>query len=664
MYMFAGMDVAFIVLVLLPLGQFFLSKKSLPYSNLSFVLILTILSSFWAVRVLLQETPLAYHFSFPFWGSPLELFIDPLSAFFILVVNFTALTGAIYAIDYLKTYPHKSPVEWALHTIAYSYLHLAMLLVTLLQNGLAFLIAWELMSVSSFLLVIFEGEKRETLSAGIKYLVQMHVGALLLLVGFILLNAGSLEMDFRSLQSYFSAHSNWPLFLIFFTGFAIKAGFVPLHTWLPHAHPAAPSHVSGVMSGVMIKMGIYGILRVLLHVQSDLWLIGGIVFVISLVSGLLGVMLAIVQHDLKRLLAYHSIENIGIIGVGIGVGVIGRAIDHPALMFLGFAGGILHVLNHSLFKSLLFYGAGSVYIQTHTKNIESLGGLIKKMPVSAALFLIASLAICGLPPFNGFVSEFLIYSSLFQGLPGANINLAVTLLAGIVGLAMIGGLAIFCFTKAFGIVFLGEPRSESPSHATEVSRTMRFPQYAIVVAILSIGLLPGFYLKGFSAVTTMFAPGGEVLIESSLITLQAVGLYSLAFIGLGVGVYLLRTLLVRRHPVNSSPTWGCGYTAPGSRLQYTATSYAESYTRLAEPLLDIQLDYQPIKKQEIFPAPRYFKTEAEDVIEHRLFLRPARILALLLRRASVLQTGQTRHYVLYAFLFMLIMFILTFLGII
>lgn len=662
--MSAEMDAFLILLVLLPLTQFALSKKSLPYSNLSFVLILVILSSVWALPVLLQGTSLAYRFSFPFWGSPLELLIDPLSAFFILVVNFTALTGAIYAVDYLKTYPHKTPAEWKLHTIAYGYLHLAMLLVTLLQNGLAFLIAWELMSVSSFLLVIFEGEKRETLSAGIKYLVQMHVGALLLLVGFILLSSGGLEMDFRSLQSYFSAHSNWPLFLVFFAGFAIKAGFVPLHTWLPHAHPAAPSHVSGVMSGVMIKMGIYGILRVLLHVQSDLWLIGGIVFVISLISGLLGVVLAIVQHDLKRLLAYHSIENIGIIGLGIGLGVIGRAIDHPALMFLGFAGGILHLLNHSLFKSLLFYGAGAVYLQTHTKNIETLGGLIKKMPVTAALFLVASLAICGLPPFNGFISEFLIYSGLIQGLPGAAINLAVTLLAGIVGLAMIGGLAIFCFTKAFGIVFLGEPRSEIPSHAAEVSRLMRFPQYAIVAAILSVGLLPGFYLKAISAATGMFAPRDEALLEGSIHTLNAVGLYSLAFIGLGAAVYLLRTHLLRRRAVASSPTWGCGYTAPTSRLQYTATSYAESYTRLAEPLLDIQVQYQPIKKQEIFPAPRHFKTETEDPIEHQMFLRPARRLALLLRRASVLQTGQTRHYVLYAFLFMLIMFMLTFLGII
>lgn len=662
--MLAGMDVSLIILVLLPLGQLFLSKRNLPYSNLSFVLIITILSSFWAMRVLSQGVPFTYRFSFPFWGSPLELLIDPLSAFFILVVNFTALTGAIYAIDYLKTYLHKTPVELALHTIAYSYLHLAMLLVTLLQNGLAFLVAWELMSVSSFLLVIFEGKERETLSAGIKYLVQMHVGALLLLVGFILLNTGGTEMDFRGLQSYFSAHPNWPLFLIFFAGFAIKAGFVPLHTWLPHAHPAAPSHVSAVMSGVMIKMGIYGILRVLLHLQSDFLLIGVIVFVVSLVSGLLGVMLAIVQHDLKRLLAYHSIENIGIIGLGIGMGVIGRAIDHPALMFLGFAGGILHVLNHSLFKSLLFYGAGSVYIQTHSKNIESLGGLIKKMPVTAALFLTASLAICGLPPFNGFVSEFLIYSGLIRGLPGANINLAVTLLAGIVGLAMIGGLAIFCFTKAFGIVFLGEPRSESPSNAAEVSRMMRFPQYAIVAAILSIGLLPGFYLKGISAVAAMFAPGGEALLAGSISTLHAVGLYSLAFIGLGAAVYLLRTRLLRRRAGGSSPTWGCGYTAPTSRLQYTATSYAESYTRLAEPLLDIQLDYQPLKKQEIFPASRHFKTETKDTIEHKMLLRPARILALLLQRASVLQTGQTRHYVLYAFLFMLIMFILTFLEVI
>ena len=653
-----------LLLVLLPIAQFVASKKTQPYLNLAFVLAISIPSSWFSITTLLSGQTFSYLFSFLFWGSPLELIIDPLSAFFILVVNFTVITGAIYAIGYLRAYPGKSHNEFALHYMAYAYLHLAMLLVTMLQSGLAFLVAWELMSVSSFLLVIFEGEKRETLSAGVKYLVQMHIGAMLLLVGFVMLDTAGFAMDFRGLPNYFSNHSNWPLFIVFCSGFAIKAGFVPFHTWLPHAHPAAPSHVSGVMSGVMIKMGIYGILRVLLQVQSDLLLIGGIIFVISLVSGLIGVMFAIVQHDLKRLLAYHSIENIGIIGLGIGLGVIGKAINQPALMFLGFAGGILHVLNHSLFKSLLFYGAGSVYIQTHTRDIESLGGLIKKMPRTAILFLIAALAICGLPPFNGFISEFLIYNGLIQGLPKANINLAATLLAGITGLALIGGLAIFCFTKAFGIVFLGSPRSNSVNHAEEIPQIMLIPQYAIIIVILSIGLFPGFYFSAVAVVTTLFTPIDPGILNRSVATLNSVGLYSLAFILLCGGIYQWRKRLIAKQPIAIGPTWGCGYTAPNSRMQYTATSFADSYSQLAKPLLDIQLKYKPIKKQEIFPAARHFKTESEDVFENKLFIRPIQRLAKLLQRASVVQTGQTRHYVLYAFFFMLILFILTFLEII
>ncbi len=232
-------------------------------------------------------------------------------------------------------------------------------------------------------------------------------------------------MSFDALRLYFSNHSNLPVFLLFFIGFGIKAGFIPLHTWLPQAHPAAPSHVSGVMSGVMIKMGIYGILRVLMSVQSDLWWIGIIILVVSLISGILGVMMAIVQHDLKRLLAYHSIENIGIIGIGIGLGVIGLATNNAALSLLGFSGGLLHVLNHSLFKSLLFFNAGSVYQAAHSRNIEQLGGLMKRMPYTAIFFLIGSLAICGLPPFNGFISEYLIYLGMFKSLSAANLDQSI-----------------------------------------------------------------------------------------------------------------------------------------------------------------------------------------------------------------------------------------------
>ena len=330
------------------------------------------------------------------------------------------------------------------------------------------------------------------------------------------------------LTQYFSGHPNILLFLLFFIGFGIKAGFVPLHTWLPEAHPAAPSHISGVMSGVMIKMGIYGILRVLLSVQTDLLWIGTIILGVSLISGLLGVMTAILQHDLKRLLAYHSIENIGIIGIGIGLGIIGKATGNDALALLGLSGGLLHVLNHSLFKSLLFYGAGSVYRSTHTRHIDHLGGLIKKMPYTAVFFLIGSLAICGLPPFNGFISEYLIYLGMFKSLSGASLYQIITILFSIIGLTLIGGLAIFCFTKAFGIVFLGQPRSDEVSHAKESGIGMMIPQIIIIVFILMIGLGSSLFVKPiFSLITDAFHLNSDLPVAATSIS----SLQQISFLG-------------------------------------------------------------------------------------------------------------------------------------
>jgi formate hydrogenlyase subunit 3/multisubunit Na+/H+ antiporter MnhD subunit len=298
---------------------------------------------------------------------------DKLSAFFIAVINITVLTGFLYARGYLSSYyQSKISLRFSIHYLSYLWLYLSMILVVIIRDGLPFLIVWEIMALSSFLLVIFDAEDTTIMKTGISYLIQMHVGMFFILIAFLIVERETGEMSFDALKTYFTGHSNLALFILFFIGFGIKAGFIPMHTWLPQAHTAAPSHVSGVMSGVMIKMGIYGILRVLISVQSNLLLTGIIILVISVISGVLGVMMAIVQHDLKRLLAYHSIENIGIIGIGIGLGVIGLATGNTMLSLLGFSGGLLHVLNHSLFKSLLFFNAGSVYQTTHTRNIEHL----------------------------------------------------------------------------------------------------------------------------------------------------------------------------------------------------------------------------------------------------------------------------------------------------
>jgi len=597
----------------------------------------------------------------------LILKIDMLSAFFIAVVNFTVLTGFLYARGYLRPYySTKNSLRFSIHYLAYLWLYLSMILVVVIRDGLPFLIVWEIMALSSFLLVIFDAEDTSILKTGISYLIQMHVGMFFILIAFLIAGRETGQMGFDALNTYFSRNSSLLLFILFFSGFGIKAGFIPLHTWLPQAHPAAPSHVSGVMSGVMIKMGIYGILRVLMSVQDNLLPIGIIILAVSLVSGILGVMMAIVQHDLKRLLAYHSIENIGIIGIGIGLGTIGLATDNTILSLLGFSGGLLHVLNHSLFKSLLFFNAGSVYQITHTRNIEHLGGLMKKMPYTASLFLIGSLAICGLPPFNGFISEYLIYTGMFKSLSAANLNQSILILGSVVGLTLIGGLAIFCFTKAFGIVFLGEPRSEEAKVAGDVGGDMIYPQYFIIGFIAMIGLLPALIVKPvFSIVSQSFGiPDTTALAVSSLKNLSQISIIS------GIFVVLVLVLLVYRHfhlksrPVTYGPTWGCGYTAPSPDMQYTATSYAYNYNHLAKPVIQTKKIMRDIGEDEIFPALRKFESHSDDFFKKYLIDKPVDLISGLLKRIAVMQTGLIQHYILYAFVYMLLVFLLTYFNLI
>lgn len=647
---------------------FVLPKPTKYFFTLLILLSGILISSIWALNVITDATDtLIIKSNISFLSYSPAFYIDKLSAFFILVINFSLFTGLIFANGYLKPYSEsKGALRFSLHYFAYLWLYFSMILIVLIRDGYAFLIVWEIMSFSSFLLVIFDAEERSIMKTGINYLIQMHVGMAFLLIGFLVAGNDTGEISFFALTQYFSTHSNIVLFLLFFIGFGIKAGFIPLHTWLPEAHPAAPSHVSGVMSGVMIKMGIYGILRVISYLQADLLWIGIIILTVSLISGILGVMMAIVQHDLKRLLAYHSIENIGIIGIGIGLGIIGMATANPVLTLLAFSGGILHVLNHSLFKSLLFFSAGSVYQSTHTRNIEQLGGLIKKMPYTSVFFLIGSLAICGLPPFNGFISEYLIFSGMFKTVSSANLYQSILIICSIIGLALIGGLAIFCFTKAFGIVFLGQSRSTKAHQAKEVSKSMIFPQILIVVFIVGIGLASSIFVKPvFSTVAQLF----NIANYSSIAGVSFANLNSISLMG-GIFILLSTLILIIRHyhlkskTITYGPTWGCAYTAGNEKQQYTATSYADNYSSIAYPILRTKKKYIAIDEQDIFPIVRTFDSHSNDLFKTQLIEKPISYFQIILKQIAVMQTGQIQHYILYAFLFMLLVFLLTFFNLI
>lgn len=658
----------FIIILLLSLVVFTVPKSSKYYFSLAVLTTCLILSSIWSIEVLSGSTPeIRIIYQVPLILKSFVLTIDRLSAYFIIVVNITAFVGFIYARGYLKPYyPSKNSLRFSIHFFSYLWLYFSMLMVVMTRDGLSFLIVWEIMALSSFLLVIFDAEDTIIMKTGISYLIQMHAGMFFLMIAFLIVGRETGKMGFDALRLYFSNHSNLFLFTLFFIGFGIKAGFIPLHTWLPQAHPAAPSHVSGIMSGVMIKMGIYGILRVLLSVQYDLLQIGILILVVSLISGILGVMMAIVQHDLKRLLAYHSIENIGIIGIGIGLGVIGLSTGNHALSLLGFSGGLLHVLNHSLFKSLLFFNAGSVYQATHTRNIEQLGGLMKRMPYTSVLFLIGSLAICGLPPFNGFISEYLIYLGMFKSLSAASLYQSVIILGTIVGLSLIGGLAIFCFTKAFGIVFLGEPRSEKAFAAMEVSKDMILPQFISVFLIVLIGLASVWFVRPVFEIVSAGFGLTNVNNEagSSLSDLTQIGLLGGIFVLSVVILLIYRHLHLKSKVVRYGPTWGCGYTAPGPKQQYTSTSYAYNYNHLAKPVLMDEKMMDEIGEDEIFPSERSFKSRNDDFFRKVLLDKPVNWVSGLLKNIAIMQTGRIQHYILYAFVFMLVVLLLTWFNII
>jgi hydrogenase-4 component B len=627
-------------------------------------LLIITLTSLPALRMILNQGSVSQTIRLNAGSGSVEFTVDGLSAFFILIVNFTALTGLLYSNGYLKEYRvSKSPAQFSLHYFSYTWLHLTMLGVLMIRNGIPFLIVWELMAVSSFMLILFEAEKRTTLKTAVNYLIQMHIGLVLLIIAFLVCEADTGIMSFDALKIYFSHHPNTGLFLLFFSGFAIKAGFIPFHTWLPEAHPAAPSHVSGVMSGVMIKMGIYGIIRVLTNVESDQVTIGLIILAVSGISGILGVTMAIAQHDLKKLLAYHSIENIGIIGIGIGLGTIGLGTHNTLMILLGFGGALLHVLNHSLFKSLLFYSAGSVYKACHTREIDQLGGLIHKMPLTAGLFLTGSLAICGLPPLNGFISEVLIYLGLFNGLSSGSVYQSIYMLLAIISLAVIGGLAIFCFTKAFGVVFLGSPRKKIEPEPSEPVPGMLFPQFLAGAFILLIGFFPLLFLR---PLTEILAAQFQIIPEASWTavkeSLSLIGRMSFILTGMVALLMFIRYRALKARMVAKGPTWGCGYTAGTARQQYTGASFAEAVVELADPVLHTQKKFDPVAEEDIFPGDRSFESHPVDAFRNVLN-RLIDIMMLVLKKLARLQTGNIQHYILYAFIFILVIFVLLYLKI-
>jgi formate hydrogenlyase subunit 3/multisubunit Na+/H+ antiporter MnhD subunit len=588
--------------------------------------------------------------------------VDQLSAWFILIINFTCTTGVFYGSGYLKAYPNPAK-KLSLHWILYILFQLSMVWVCMIQHSLVFLISWEIMSLSSMMLVIFDAQNPKTIKAGINYLVQMHISVVFLTIGFIWVYFQTGSFSFDAFTSYFKLNNNIGLFLILFVGFGLKAGFIPLHSWLPHAHPAAPSHISGVMSGVIVKLGIYGIFRVASYLQSDYLILGEIIVTISILTGLYGILNAGMHRDFKKMLAYCTIENIGIIGIGIGVGLIGLGNNIPVLYYLGFAGALLHVLNHSLFKSLLFYSAGSVYQQTHTRNMEKLGGLIKSMPRTAVLFLIGAIAIGGMPPFNGFISEFLIYSGLIEGIKLQSMSQIILMVLTLAGMSVIGGLSVLTFTKSFGTIFLGTQRQ--PLHHTphEVSELMLIPQYVIIIMMLSISFFPQFYLlvicnilSGFTK--SVIIPQPEAF-GNYISIMENISVYFMVLIGVFIVFRGLRAIVLLNKSEDFGPTWGCGYTAPTSKIQYTGKSFSKSLSKMFNSIVIERKQYEELKAGEIFPKEKTYISHYHDFFEFRFIKVITNRLIYSANYFKFIQNGRIQSYVLYGIVFIIAIFILT-----
>ena len=616
-------------------------------------------------RTLIQPLPVL----FPF--ARLSLAIDGLSAYFLLVISLVAVAAAVYGPAYLRTHsPGAGPARQAAQVFALNVFLGSMALVCCAGDALTFLLSWEGMTLASYVLVVSDDRDGEHARAGLLYMVMAHGGTALLLVAFLALTEQAGAFDFAALRiaaGGLDDATRTTLFFLAFGGFAAKAGVVPLHVWLPRAHPAAPSHVSALMSGVMLKVAIYGMLRfgfdLLAPVAGPLpgsW--GWTVLFVGTTSAVLGVLYALQQHDLKRLLAFHSVENIGIILIGIGLAMMlwRREAASESLATVALTAALLHTVNHAAFKGLLFLGAGSVLCRTHIRNIEELGGLARRMPWTAGLFLLGAVAISALPPLNGFVSEWLTFQVLLGGASRVHGPEGLGIVFSAAMLALTGGLAAACFVKAFGVTFLGRPRSPNAEHATEVPPSMIAGMAWLGAVCVALGVAPGYAMRLLDAPTTGLLGGagasavvtarGPLVLSTALTpsgtegTAISMTIVAALFLGVAAMAFVLRHGL-RHSPMRTAPTWTCGM-SPTARFDYTATAFAKPLRLVFEAL------YHPRREviRETAGTPYvvsriHYSGEIVDLAETQIYHRVEREISAIAQTIRARSTGRIYGYI-------------------
>ncbi len=623
-----------------------------------------------AVPVILSGKPVSFEIPAALELLAFSFRLDPLGAFFLIVIGVGAIPASIYAIGYTRLRGEEHPNR-VLECMLNLFL-LTMSLVVMACNVVTFLICWEAMSLTSYLLIISEDQSRDTLSAGNWYAGMAHAGFALIAASLLLAAVGTQNMSFAEIRGLgLTPGLKDAVFLLALLGFGSKAGLVPLHVWLPRAHPAAPSHVSAIMSGVMVKLGIYGLIRVSLDLLGGgppWW--GGIVLSIGVVSALLGVLYALMQHDLKRLLAYHTVENVGIISMGVGLALIFRSHGLAALAALALTAALFHTLNHAGFKGLLFLGAGSVLHATGTRDIEKMGGLIRGMPVTAACFLVGAAAISGLPPLNGFASEWMLFQSLLAGIwiPHSFATAMLALTTGM--LALTAGLAAACFVKAFGIPFLAIPRSDQAKNALEVPGTMRFGMLFLAALCVLLGILPSLVVPFLAR-----AAGGMGGIDASGVAFRLTLpiefgsqssqisplVLALLLTGVIIAIPLLLRLLRVQGGIRRAESWGCGRIVQTARMEYTGTAFAEPLRRvfsdLYRPTRDITVDVLP--ESRYFVQSIQYRSQVRSWFDEFLFMPLDRAVQRLGGTSRWLQSGSVHWYIAYIFLALVILLLVS-----
>jgi hydrogenase-4 component B len=592
--------------------------------------------------------------------------IDGLSAFFLVVIGVVGAAVSVYGFGYSAAYEGRYSLR--LLGAMLNVLLLSLSVQVMADNALTFLMAWEAMSLSAYAMVLTEHDRPGTIRAAHWYIAVTHAGFAALVAMFLLLSAGDLTTSFAAMRSAsLTPGVRDAAFALAILGFGTKAGIAPLHVWLPMAHPVAPSHVSALLSGVVIKMGVNGLLRVTIDLLVDgpAWW-GGLVLAVGTVSALLGVLYALMEHDLKRLLAYHSVENVGIIFIGIGAGLMFQSYGLTTLATLGVISGLYHTINHACFKALLFLGAGSVLHATGTRNMEEMGGLIKRMPRTALCFLVGACAISALPPLNGFASEWLVFQTLLGGSAIPQPEVALIMPIAVAMLALSSGLAAACFVKAFGITFLAIPRSREAERAHEAPRSMQIGMAALAVACVALGLAPfavvpvlGASLAGlggvapaavaFTLALPLRLPGTSGQMSTPLLALGLLLLTALVLLAL--------RLLGANRGLRVGDTWGCGRIGQTPRMEYTATAFAEPLRRvfaeLYRPTRDLTIDFHPASKY--FVQSIEYRSEIHPWIERLLYDRPLHALHRAATWVRRLQGGSLHLYLFYLTLAFLVL---------